>query len=171
MKGELAVWLWRVNALSHPPADIEEPYALEISGDWCGAARAWRKLGGRYEHATILACYGGESELREALVILEELGAGPMAEAARKRLRARGARGVPRGRRTSTRSNPHGLTSREAQVLGLLSEGLRNSIIAKRLFVSPKTVEHHVSAILAKFGVASRAAAVAMARQKSGTGN
>jgi DNA-binding CsgD family transcriptional regulator/tetratricopeptide (TPR) repeat protein len=171
MKGELAVWLWRVNALSQPPTDIEEHYALEISGDWCGAARAWRKLGGRYEHATILACYGGESELREALVILEELGAGPMAGAVRKRLRARGARDVPRGRRTSTRSNPHGLTSREAQVLGLLSEGLRNSIIAKRLFVSPKTIEHHVSAILAKFGVTSRAAAVAMARQKSGTGN
>jgi DNA-binding CsgD family transcriptional regulator/tetratricopeptide (TPR) repeat protein len=167
MKGELAAWLWRVNALAHPPADIEEPYALEISGDWCGAARAWRALGGRYEHATILASYGGESEQREALVILEGLGAGPMAQAVRRRLRAGGVRGVPRGRRSSTRSNPHGLTSREAQVFALLSEGLRNSIIAKRLFVSPKTVEHHVSAILAKFGVTSRAAAVAMARRKS----
>jgi DNA-binding CsgD family transcriptional regulator/tetratricopeptide (TPR) repeat protein len=167
MKGELAAWLWRVNALAHPPADIEEPYALEISGDWCGAARAWRALGGRYEHATILASYGGESEQREALVILEGLGAGPMAQAVRRRLRAGGVRGVPRGRRSSTRSNPHGLTSREAQVFALLSEGLRNSIIAKRLFVSPKTVEHHGSAILAKFGVTSRAAAVAMARRKS----
>jgi DNA-binding CsgD family transcriptional regulator/tetratricopeptide (TPR) repeat protein len=170
MKGELAAWLWRVNALSHPPADIEEPYALEISGDWCGAARAWLALGSRYEHATILACYGGESEVREALVILEGLGAGPMARAVRKRLHARGVRGVPRGRRSSTRSNPHGLTSREAQVFALLSDGLRNSIIAKRLFVSPKTVEHHVSAILAKFGVTTRAAAVAMARNKSGIG-
>ena len=171
MKGELAAWLWRVNALAHPPADIEEPYALEISGDWCGAARAWRALGGRYEHATVLACYGGESEQREALAILEGLGAGPMAQAVRRRLRARGARGVPRGRRISTRSNAHGLTGREAQVFALLSEGLRNSIIAKRLFVSPKTVEHHVSAILAKFGVTSRAAAVAMARRRSGSGN
>jgi DNA-binding CsgD family transcriptional regulator/tetratricopeptide (TPR) repeat protein len=171
MKGELAAWLWRVNALAHPPTDIEEPYALEISGDWCGAARAWRVLGGRYEHATILACYGGESELREALVILEDLGAVPMAQAVRKRLRARGVRGVPRGRRSSTRSNPHGLTSREAQVFALLSDGLRNSIIAKRLFVSPKTVEHHVSAILAKFGVASRSAAVAMARERSVSGS
>ncbi len=100
-------------------------------------------------------------------MILEELGAVPMAQAVRKRLRARGARGVPRGRRSSTRSNPHGLTGREVQVFALLSEGLRNAIIAKRLFVSPKTVEHHVSAILAKFGVASRAAAVALAREKS----
>ena len=105
--------------------------------------------------------------MREALVILEELGAVPMAQAVRERLRARGVRGVPRGRRSSTRSNPHGLTGREAQVFALLSAGLRNSIIAKRLFVSPKTVEHHVSAILAKFGVASRAAAVALAREKS----
>jgi DNA-binding CsgD family transcriptional regulator len=167
MKGELAAWLWRVNALAHSPTDIEEPYALEISGDWCAAARAWAELGGRYEHATILACYGGESELREALTVLEELGAVPMALAVRKRLRAQGVRGVPRGRRISTLSNPHGLTSREAQVFALLSDGLRSSIIAKRLFVSPKTVEHHVSAILAKFGVTSRAAAVAMAREKS----
>jgi DNA-binding NarL/FixJ family response regulator len=73
---------------------------------------------------------------------------------------------VPRGRRSSTRRHPHGLTSREAQIFALLCEGLRNSIIAKRLFVSPKTVDHHVSSILAKFGVTSRAAAVAMARHK-----
>jgi DNA-binding NarL/FixJ family response regulator len=62
----------------------------------------------------------------------------------------------------STRSNPHGLTGRETEILALLSEGLRNAVIAKRLFLSTKTVDHHVSAILAKLGVPSRAEAVAM---------
>jgi DNA-binding NarL/FixJ family response regulator len=66
--------------------------------------------------------------------------------------------------RTSTRRNGFGLTRREAEILSLLSEGLRTSLIATRLCVSPKTVEHHVSAILAKLGVSSRAEAVALTR-------
>jgi DNA-binding NarL/FixJ family response regulator len=51
-----------------------------------------------------------------------------------------------------------------------LSEGLRNAAIARRLFVSTKTVDHHVSAILTKLGVPSRAEAVAMARNPRGMG-
>jgi DNA-binding NarL/FixJ family response regulator len=82
-------------------------------------------------------------------------------------MRAQGVRGVPRGSRPSTRSNPHGLTRREAEILALLSEGLRNSAIAKRLFLSTKTVDHHVSAILTKLGVPSRAQAIATARRQS----
>ena len=69
-------------------------------------------------------------------------------------------------RAASTRRNPLGLTRREAEILALLSEGLRNSTIAKRLFVSTKTVEHHVSAILAKLGVPSRAEAIALTRKR-----
>jgi DNA-binding NarL/FixJ family response regulator len=72
----------------------------------------------------------------------------------------------PRGSRSSTRGHPHGLTRREAEVLRLLSAGLANSAIATRLFVSIKTVDHHVSAILAKQGVPSRTEAVAMARSQ-----
>ena len=64
----------------------------------------------------------------------------------------------------------HGLTEREAEILVLLSEGLRNAVIAKRLFVSTKTVDHHVSAVLTKLGVRSRAEAVAMARKQSEKG-
>jgi DNA-binding NarL/FixJ family response regulator len=51
-----------------------------------------------------------------------------------------------------------------------LSEGLRNAAIARRLFVSTKTVDHHVSAILTKLGVPSRAEAVAMVRNPRGMG-
>ena len=167
MKGELAAWLWRVGALEQQPTDIAEPYALEISGDWQGAARSWKALGCPYEHANMLAWYGGEAEQREALAILEQLGGAPAAQLLRMKMRAQGVRGIPRGSRESTRSNSFGLTRRETQILALLSEGLRNSAIAKRLFVSTKTVDHHVSRILAKLGVPSRAEAAAMARKRS----
>jgi DNA-binding CsgD family transcriptional regulator/tetratricopeptide (TPR) repeat protein len=161
MKGELAAWLWRAGALEEIPVDIPAAYALEISGDWRGAASAWKELGCPYEQANMLAWYGGETEQREALAMLELLGAAPAVQALRRGMRARGARGVPRGSRISTRSNPHGLTKREAQILSLLSEGLQNSVIAKRLFVSTKTVDHHVSAILKKLRVTSRGKAIA----------
>jgi DNA-binding CsgD family transcriptional regulator/tetratricopeptide (TPR) repeat protein len=167
MKGELAAWLWRVGALQRHPTDIAGPYALEISGDWQGAARSWEDLGCPYEHANMLAWYGGEAEQREALAILEQLGATPAAQLLRMQMRAQGIRGIPRGSRESTRSNLFGLTKRESEILALLSEGLRNSAIAKRLFVSTKTVDHHVSRILAKLGVPSRAKAAAMARKQS----
>jgi DNA-binding CsgD family transcriptional regulator len=166
-KGMLAVWLWRAGALEEIPTDIAEPYALEIGGDWQRAAKVWQTLACSYERANMLGWYGGESEQREALAVYEQLGAAPAAQALRKQMRARGVQGIPRGSRTSTRLDPHGLTKREAEILGLLSEGLRNSAIAKRLFLSTKTVDHHVSAILTKLGVPSRAEAVAMARKLS----
>jgi DNA-binding CsgD family transcriptional regulator len=167
MNGEIALWLWRMDALEGKRVEMAEPYALEISGDWQGAAETWKTLGCPYEHATVLAWHGGEAEQREALAIFEQLGAAPAAQILRQQMRAKGVRRVPRGTRKSTRSNALGLTRREAEILALLSEGLRNSAIAKNLFVSTKTVDHHVSAILAKLGVPTRAEAVAMARKRS----
>ena len=70
-----------------------------------------------------------------------------------------------RGPRESTRANPAGLTQREAEVLALLAEGLRNAEIAERLFLTPKTVSHHLSAIYAKLGVSSRTEAARAAAQ------
>jgi DNA-binding CsgD family transcriptional regulator len=167
-KGMLAIWLWRAGSLQQIPTDIALPYVLEIAHDWQGAARAWKDLGCPYERANMLAWYGGEAEQREALAVFEQMGAAPAAQALRKQMRARGVQGIPRGSRTSTRLDPHGLTRREAEILGLLCEGLRNAAIAKRLFLSTKTVDHHVSAILTKLGVPSRAEAVAMARKLPG---
>jgi DNA-binding CsgD family transcriptional regulator len=167
MKGELAAWLWRAGALKERPTDIGEPYAQEISGDWRRAAESWKALGCPYEHASILAWYGAEAEQLEALGILEQLGATTAAVVLRKQMRARGVRSIPRGARVSTRHHPLGLTRREAQTLTLMSDGLRNSIIAKHLFVSTKTVDHHVSAILAKLDVTSRGEAVALLRRRN----
>ena len=70
---------------------------------------------------------------------------------------------MPRGPRPSTRRNEARLTARELEVLRLLADGLRNAAIAERLFLSPRTVDHHVSAILRKLDVQSRGEAVAEA--------
>jgi DNA-binding NarL/FixJ family response regulator len=95
----------------------------------------------------------------------DRLGARPAAALAARRLRELGARSIPRGRRPATRANPAGLTARELEILRYVVGGLRNHEIAARLFLSPRTVDHHVSALLGKLGVAGRAdAAAASAR-------
>jgi DNA-binding NarL/FixJ family response regulator len=72
---------------------------------------------------------------------------------------------IRRGPRASTRANPAGLTQREMEVLVLLADGLRNAEIADRLFLTPKTVRHHVSAILGKLDVETRTEAARAASQ------
>jgi DNA-binding CsgD family transcriptional regulator len=168
MKGELAVWLWRAKALQSVPADIAEPYAAEISGDWRAAAVVWQGFGCPYEQAIVLGQYGGEPEQREALALFAHLGAVPAADSLRRRMRIRGIRGIPRGAHASTQQNSYGLTRRQAQILTLLRDGLSNAAIAKRLFVSTRTIDHHVSAILGKLGATSRVQAVEIARREAG---
>ena len=73
---------------------------------------------------------------------------------------------LPRGPRTTTRANPAELTTRELDVLRLVSAGKRNAEIAEELVVSRRTVDHHVSAILRKLGVRSRAEATLAARER-----
>jgi DNA-binding CsgD family transcriptional regulator/tetratricopeptide (TPR) repeat protein len=160
--GDVAIWLWRGGALQEAPAHAFPAYALQISGDWQAAAHAWEQLGCPWEQALALLD-GDESAQRAALAIFERLGAAPAAEIARGRLRAIGARGLPRGPRPATQANPAGLTPRQFEILLLLAEGLRNSEIAERLSTTPKTIEHHVSAILAKLNARTRAEAVRLA--------
>jgi DNA-binding CsgD family transcriptional regulator len=155
----LAVWLWRCGAPAPAPVNTLPAYALQIARDWRTAADNWRRIDCPYEQALALLD-GEETAQRSALTLFEQLGALPAVEIARKRLRAQGARRLPRGPHPGTRANPHGLTSRELEVLPLLAAGLRNAAIAERLSTSPRTVEHHVSAVLAKLGVHSRAEAV-----------
>jgi DNA-binding NarL/FixJ family response regulator len=94
--------------------------------------------------------------------MLQSLGADQAAATVARRLRERGVR-VARGPRPSTRDNPAQLTEREVEVLVLAAEGLRNADIAQRLFVSEKTVGHHISAILRKLDVRTRGEAGAAA--------
>jgi DNA-binding CsgD family transcriptional regulator len=168
--GELAASLRGMDALPNPPANAAGPYALELSGDWQGAALAWEKLGCRHDQAVVLARYGAEPERRRALELFEAIGSTLFAQALRRQMRMDGVRRIPRGSRPSTRDNSLGLTKREAQILDLLSQGLRNSEIATKLFLSTRTVDHHVSAILTKLGVSSRAAAIALTRKQGNPG-
>jgi DNA-binding CsgD family transcriptional regulator len=154
--GELTYWRWKSGEMVEVPDCAAEPYRLQMAGEWQAAADAWLALGCPYEAARALADSDDEALLRQALGELEALGAAPLAGIVTRKLRDLGARGIPRGPRRDTRSNPAGLTRREIDVLLLVAEGLRDADIAERLYLSPKTVGHHVSSILGKLGVQSR---------------
>ena len=161
--GELA-WLRRQAGIEEAvPDGAATPYALMFAEDWPRAAEAWTELGCPYETAVALGRSAEDDDLRRALAELQRLGAKPMAAQVSRRLRERGARGVRRGPRPSTRQNPAGLTDRELEVVGLVSAGMTNAEIAGRLFLSEKTVGHHVSAILRKLGARTRGEASAEA--------
>jgi DNA-binding NarL/FixJ family response regulator len=103
----------------------------------------------------------------DALRVLSELGAVRTAAYARAELRRRGVTAVPRGPRPTTAGNAAGLTSRQLEVLRMLVDGLTNAGIAARLTLSPKTVEHHVSAVLDKLNVSTRGQAIAAAHRRN----
>jgi DNA-binding CsgD family transcriptional regulator/tetratricopeptide (TPR) repeat protein len=153
--GELGYWRWRAGDRVRIPPWCARPFALHVKGDWRRAAAAWARLGCPYEHARALA--DGDQRARLAAVeAFDRIGARLDLERLRQQLRSQGVRRIPRGPRPSTRRNPFGLTAREAQIAALLGSGMSNARIGARLHISPKTVDHHVSAILAKLGVRSR---------------
>ena len=159
--GELAFWRWRAGEEITPPAWVARPFALQIDGDWSGAAEEWDERGCPYEKAMALMD-GDEVAQLAALDIFERLGARPGMELLKQKLRARGTR-IPRGPRPVTRANPFGLTSREMETLAYLVRGLSNNAIARQFSLSTRTVEHHIASILQKMGVQSRNEAVARA--------
>ena len=128
------------------------------------AAALWERLGCPYERARALAD-GDAPPSAWRCAIFDRLGARPdlrpPAPAAARRRRAATSRAA-RGRARAPTA--FGLTARELEILGLLL-GLTNAAIAARLHISPKTVDHHVSAILAKLDVATREEAGRMAAQ------
>jgi predicted ATPase/DNA-binding CsgD family transcriptional regulator len=164
MKGELAFWLSRCGGKIDDTSDLVEPFANQIAGNWRQAVADWGRIRCPYEQAMALAEGDEEVALRLALETCERLGAAPLAAILRRKLRANGIRGISRGPQERTRQNPQGLTAKELKVLALLVEGCRNADIGRRLFVSEKTVDHHVSSILAKLEVCTRGEAAAMAR-------
>jgi DNA-binding CsgD family transcriptional regulator len=161
--GELSLWRLRAGVADAEDIAADGPFGLELAGEWKAAERAWSAIGCPYEAALALAAANDEQALRRSVDALRALGARPAAARVARALRERGVRDVPKGPRAATRSNPAGLTARELEVLALVAQGLRNAEIAAQLFVSQKTVGHHVSAILRKLDVRTRGQAASVA--------
>lgn len=166
LRGELAYLAWRAGG--EPPSEdvaIAAPFRMHMDEDCEGTAKAWAALGCRYEEAVALTDSSDENHRKRGLELLEGIGARAMARKVRKQLQSEGVRGLKRGAHRSTRANPAGLTTRELEILALVAENLSNAAIARRLFLSAKTVGHHASAILAKLGINSRREAAEAARK------
>jgi DNA-binding CsgD family transcriptional regulator len=164
LTGGLCVWRRRAGIVDEiAPDAAAEPFRLELEGTLEAAAAGWTAIGCPYEAALALAHAGADGAQRRGLAELQRLGAHGAARRVARTMRERGVRDVRRGPRAATRENPARLTARELEVLALVAEGLRNAEIAGRLFVSERTVGHHVSAILRKLDVGTRSQAGAEA--------
>jgi DNA-binding CsgD family transcriptional regulator len=154
-------WAWKAHLPLPPDLPLPEPYRLLRGGKWAEATAAFAQLGLPFEQALALE-EGDDQAVAQAVGIFDRLGAVPHADRLRSELRKRGVHSIPRP--LSTRSAPGGLTPRQLEVVDLLAEGLSNPEIADRLFISARTVDHHVAAILSKLAVGSRGEAVEAAR-------
>ena len=163
---EVAYWRWQAGVHESIAGHDTSPRRLQVTGHAREAAEQWAALGYPYEAALAMADSGDEQPLRKALADLRSLGPPPRRPIVARRLRQQGARGIPRGPRASTATNPARLTKRQAEVLALVAQGLRDADIAERLYLSEKTAGHHVSAILRKLNVRTRGQAAA----EAGTG-
>ena len=157
--GALATWARRLGVAEPRDVRVAEPFALELAGEWRAASDQWAAIGAPFKRALALLDSGDEVGVREALEAFDQLGATSASKIAQAKLRRLGVATIPRGRRAATRDDPLGLTPREREVLELIGAGATNADIAEKLVISPKTVDNHVSSVLAKLGVDNRRAA------------
>jgi DNA-binding CsgD family transcriptional regulator len=158
-KNEFAWWMKKAGRPVNSQEAIVEGYDSSSAAKALKAAGYWEKLGCPYEQALVLF-EGKEDDKRTAITIVQGLGAMAVYEKMKLEMRNLGIKNIPRGIRNSTRSNAAFLTGREMEVLHLLKEDMHNKEIAGKLFISAKTVDHHISSILFKLDANSRSKAV-----------
>jgi DNA-binding CsgD family transcriptional regulator len=165
-QSEFFFWLMKTGRAEW--GDKFEYAAVEVNTHTKAGSTAtkWLQTGNRYLQAHALF-HGSDEDKRMAVGILLEIGAEGPAKKLKQEMRAAGIKGIPRGLRYNTKSNAALLTDREMNILFLLKNGLQNKEIAGRLFISPKTVDHHISSILFKLDVNSRVKAVTEALRRN----
>jgi ATP/maltotriose-dependent transcriptional regulator MalT len=156
---EFVFWLKKARKQKLSLKNIHDGYEANGATSALKAAAFWQKAGSSYQQAIALF-EGDEESKRKAIAIVQQLGASAVYQRMKFEMRRSGIKNIPRGIRKTTQANPEFLTDRELEVLTLLREGLHNKEIASRLFISAKTVDHHISAILYKLEVTSRTKAV-----------
>ncbi|MEP6651212.1 MAG: AAA family ATPase, partial [Lapillicoccus sp.] len=142
---------------------LAEPHRLSLEGHHEEAAAWWRKAGAVFEEAMARTDSHGVQCRIDGIEQLDLLGAVVTADRLRRVLRQEGVTQLPQRPWSSTRANPSGMTNRQLDVAKLVARGLTNAEIAERLYISPKTTEHHVSAVLTKLGMANRRSVVVRA--------
>jgi DNA-binding CsgD family transcriptional regulator len=161
-KNKFYYWLRKARKEYLPSKERYEGYELKSITLAKKEAMFWGNLGCLYEQALALF-EGSDEDKRKAITIIQRLGANAVQEKMKMEMRTSGIKSIPMGIRKTTQSNPAFLTGRELDVLKLLKEGLQNKEIANKLFISAKTVDHHISSILFKLDVNSRIKAVSEA--------
>ncbi len=153
--GSFIFWLKKSRGQDIDDVYLFEGYQVATRAAAKKAALLWEKIGAPYEQALALF-EGTEGDKRTAVSIIHGLGAAVTSEKLKQGMRNSGIKNIPRGMRKSTRSNAANLTQREIDIVLLLKDGLQNKEIAGKLFISPKTVDHHISSLLFKLDVNSR---------------
>jgi len=131
----------------------QAPLLLEHAGACEDAARLLTRAGRQGESAALLS---------EALERYEQAGANAWARRVRVQLRAIGVRPGPRGSRDRPSHGWESLTGTERAVSRLVAEGLTNGAVARRLYISPHTVNTHLRHVFAKLDVSNRVALAAV---------
>lgn len=146
--------VWRCRGMLAEPGDVDDAFVR--------AEQSLAPHESRFEQARLALCWGerlrrdgrrleARRRLREAIAGFEALGATPWRERAARELRASGSRPPRRPVLPS-----EALTAQEDHVARLVAAGHRNKDVAGALFISPKTVEYHLSRIYRKLGVRTR---------------
>jgi DNA-binding NarL/FixJ family response regulator len=157
-------WMARARAEYHRLIGEDDPLLWQAAIDAFAGGFPYEVARTRYRLAAALVAAGDPAAARSVAVLAlaqaEGMGARPLAEAVRTLGR--------RARFDLPGSHPVVglLTDREDEVLRLVAKGMTNRQVGEQLFISAKTVSVHMSNVLSKLGVSSRAEAVAVAHQR-----